>query len=113
MSLLCIEESEDDDGSEEVEDGVGDHHVLTACTSRLSPGCLSLSLSLTWGLLIEGDAAPGGLLQSLVIVDQIVHLKQSVRIRIDFSYLINLDTTHTTTQPNLNEPFYPQSTAAL
>ena len=99
MSLLCVEESEDDDGSEEVEDGVGDHHVLTACTSLLSPGCLSLSL--TWGLLIEGDAAPGGLLQSLVIVDQIVHLKQSVSIRIDFSYLINLDTTHTTTQPNL------------
>ena len=67
----------------------------------------AVSLSLTWGLLIEGDAAPGGLLQSLVIVDQIVHLKQSVRIRIDFSYLINLDTTHTTTQPNLQWTILP------
>ena len=55
--LLAVEETDDDHGGEEVDEGGPEHHVERAV-----------------GLLVEGDAAPGRLRQLHLVVRQVVHL---------------------------------------
>ena len=56
--LLCIEHGQDDDRSEEVDDGVGDHHVFTACEYQIirpSAQAWSPEVSSLKGMLHQAD----------------------------------------------------------